>query len=200
MGTTQANKAFVTYCSSDAWVGDGANYGFQFRGQRIVSAVLASFVQKQGMGAAPGHRLIFGGCSAGGRGAAFNIDYVAGIIAAAGAANPVDVVGLLDAALWIDIPPAVPGIISQQCQTAALADMVNASSRYGDACAAAYPGAEAWKCLYGQVRTIVVAQHTLALLPHAHSTLTCSVRPAVSHAVHHDAVHYAGQPAGHIPN
>jgi hypothetical protein len=147
----QANKAFVTYCSSDAWVGDGEMYGFQFRGQRIVSAVLASLVQKQGMGSAPDTRLLFGGCSAGGRGAAFSLDYVGDILAKEGAPN-VGVYGLLDAALWIDIPPAIPGIISQQCQTAALAAMVNASARLGDACAAAYPGVDSWKCLYGQYR------------------------------------------------
>ena len=143
-----ANKAFVTYCSSDAWVGDGISYGFAFRGQRIVAAVLASLVQKQGMGSVPDTRLIFGGCSAGGRGAAFNVDYVSDILTRAGAPD-VAVYGLLDAALWIDIPPAVPGIVSQQCQTAALAVMANATARLDTDCVAAYPGSESWKCLYG---------------------------------------------------
>lgn len=50
-------------CSRRA--GDGANYGFQFRGARIVSAVLQSLVQVHGMGSnGPGEKLIFGGCSA----------------------------------------------------------------------------------------------------------------------------------------
>jgi hypothetical protein len=134
-------------------VGDGEMYGFQFRGQRIVAAVLASLVQKQGMGNVTGTRLIFGGCSAGGRGAIFNLDYVPDILAAAGAApGAVDVVGLFDAGLWVDIPPAVPGIISQQCQTAALAEMANATARMSAGCLAAYPGAESWKCLYGVYR------------------------------------------------
>jgi len=127
-------------------------YGYQFRGARIVEAVLTALVQKQGLGAggAP-QKLIFGGCSAGGRGAAFSLDYVPAILEAAGAST-VGVYGLFDAGLWIDIPPAVAGIVSQQCQTAALAQMVNATQRLGAACALAYPGLESWKCLYGQYR------------------------------------------------
>ncbi len=132
-------------------MGDAETYGYQFRGARIVDAVLASLVQKQGMGMGDTqHRLIFGGCSAGGRGAAFSLDYVPGVLADAGATN-VQVQGLLDAALWVDIPPAVEGIVSQQCQTAALAEMVNAT-RLDEDCVATYPGIESWKCLYGQYR------------------------------------------------
>jgi len=150
--SSQANKAFVTYCSSDAWVGDAAAYGFQFRGARIVDAVLASLVAK-GMGnSTVPSRLVFGGCSAGGRGAAFSLDYVPAVLAAAGVPpGAVSTVGLLDAALWIDIPPEIDGVVSQQCQTAALAQMVNAT-RFGDACAARYTGDEAWKCLFGAYR------------------------------------------------
>jgi len=148
-----AVKAFVPYCSSDAWVGDGEAYSYQFRGQRIVAATVAAFVQKLGLGSVPGHRLVFGGCSAGGRGASFNLDYVPQMLLDAGAANPVAVLGLFDAAMWVDIPPALPTVVSQQCQTAALLDMVNASNRLGDACMAAFPEAtEQWKCLYGQYR------------------------------------------------
>ena len=36
-----AHKAYVPYCSSDAHMGDGAKFGLQFRGRRIVDAVLA---------------------------------------------------------------------------------------------------------------------------------------------------------------
>ena len=147
-----ANRVFVTYCSSDSWIGDGENYGFQFRGARIVSAVLASLVSVHGMGnAGPGEKLVFGGCSAGGRGAMYNLDYIPGILAGLGATE-VTTVGLMDAALWIDIDPMLPSITSQQCQTAAMANMSNATARMGATCLAAYPGIESWKCLYGQYR------------------------------------------------
>jgi Pectinacetylesterase len=131
-------------------VGDAETYGYQFRGARIVDAVLSSLVATKGMGngTLPA-KLIFGGCSAGGRGAAFSLDYVSTTLERAGAApGSIDVYGLLDAALWIDVPPEVEGVVSQQCQTAALAQMVNAT-RLGAACEAAYPGLESWKCLFG---------------------------------------------------
>lgn len=59
--------------------------------------------------------------------------------------------GLLDAALWVDIDPMLPTITSQQCQTASLAVMANATGRMGAACLEAYPGNESWKCLYGEM-------------------------------------------------
>ena len=37
-----AHKAYVPYCSSDAHMGDGEQFGLQFRGRRIVDAVLAA--------------------------------------------------------------------------------------------------------------------------------------------------------------
>lgn len=72
------------YCSSDAWVGDvarsDATFGLAFRGQRIISATLSSLVTNHGLGSTAGQRLLFAGCSAGGRGAMFTIDYVPAIL------------------------------------------------------------------------------------------------------------------------
>lgn len=51
-----------------------------------MDAVLQSLVQEHGMGShGPGEKLIFGGCSAGGRGGMFSLDYVPGILAGFGA-------------------------------------------------------------------------------------------------------------------
>lgn len=88
----------------------------------------------------------------GGRGAMFSLDYVPSILASFGATE-ITTVGLLDAALWVDIDPMLPSITSQQCQTASLAVMANATGRMGEACLAAYPGDESWKCLYGEKRS-----------------------------------------------
>ena len=190
-----ATKAFVPYCTSDAWVGDAEAYGYQFRGQRIVASTLAAFVQKQGLGSEPGHRLVFGGCSAGGRGASFNLDYVPQILSDAGAAFPVTVVGLFDAAMWVDIPPALPGIVSQQCQTAALLDMVNATHRLGDACVAAYPEpTERGRCAVQHAHTSNSLHSNASSPESSSSTLPVSVRP-VPAAVRPAALHAAGQPA-----
>lgn len=81
----------------------------------------------------------------------FSLDYVPSVLASFGATE-MTVVGLLDAALWVDIDPLLPTITSQQCQTASLIVMANATGRMGEACALAYPGNESWKCLYGARR------------------------------------------------
>lgn len=84
----------IGYCSSDAWVGDSApdenalsatpnaagGVGWAFKGQRIIQATLATLAQQFGLGSLPGTRLLFGGCSAGARGALFTLDYVQSMV------------------------------------------------------------------------------------------------------------------------
>jgi hypothetical protein len=160
-----ANVAYVPYCSSDAWIGDvgasDATWGWAFRGQRIVAAVLASLVRTQGLGlhtglgvAATAQRLLFGGCSAGARGAMMTLDYVADMLADVGiTAAQVTVAGLLDSPLWVDVAPAQPHIVPLSNETRAVYALVNASGRLGPGCEAAYPLEEdRWMCLFGQYR------------------------------------------------
>ena len=99
-----AHKVFVPYCSSDAWVGDTVAGGLYFRGQAIVEAVLADLVQQQNLGQNSADRLLFGGCSAGARGAMFTLDSVADMLARSGVTG-VQLQGLLDSPLWIDVAP-----------------------------------------------------------------------------------------------
>jgi hypothetical protein len=143
-------KVYLMYCSSDAWVGDApasdATFGFAFRGQRIIAATLATLATPT-FGLAAGADILFGGCSAGARGALFTLDYVAGM-----SPPGVTVRGLLDSALWVDLQPVASSATSLQTQTQGAFAILNATARLGTACAAAYPGAEGWKCLYGQYR------------------------------------------------
>ena len=82
----------------------------------MVQAVITSLVQNHGLGARalPGaytsnekkQLLLFGGGSAGSRGAMVHLDYVTEMLAKAGAPSPdesVAVVGFMDSPLWIDI-------------------------------------------------------------------------------------------------
>jgi hypothetical protein len=94
-------------------------------------------------------RLLLAGCSDGGAGALFNLDY-----ASAWVPPNVQVHGLLDGALSVDIVPiAGKGTMPLQEQTLALLRLTNATGRLWPACQEAYPGADvAWKCLYGQYR------------------------------------------------
>jgi len=147
-----AHKIYVPYCSSDAWVGDTEAGGLLFRGQAIVAAVLRALVEQQNLGGSAADRLLFGGCSAGARGAMFTLDYVAELLAAAGAPQ-VEVQGLLDSPLWIDVAPLATAPLSLQCQAQAAVGYLNATARLGDACLARYPSqAEHWRCLFGEMR------------------------------------------------
>ena len=143
-----AQKVYIGYCSSDAWVGDAPaspeTYNFAFRGQRIISATLADLAARHGLDGSAS--VLFGGCSAGARGAMFTLDYVQAMLPPGARLR-----GLLDSSLWLDLPPPDAAEVSLQAQTQMVYDMVNPSARIPPACAAAFPGEE-WMCLYGQYR------------------------------------------------
>ena len=172
-----ANKVYVGYCSSDGaqhstapilapaprnfispppppppppgWVGNlgasAATGGFAFRGQAIIEATLQDLAANHGLNGSS--QVLFGGCSAGGRGAMFTLDYVAAMLPLGASVK-----GLLDSPLWLDLEPLDTFEVSLQDQTAGVFALVNPGARIPPACAAAYPGAEGWKCLYGQFR------------------------------------------------
>merc|ERR1712139_494461 len=68
-----ANVVRVGYCSSDIYLGNVAasesTWGLEFRGEQIVRATFAKMIAELGFGAHEGTRLVFGGASAGARGA-----------------------------------------------------------------------------------------------------------------------------------
>lgn len=151
-----ANKVYAAYCSSDAWVGNtddksDATFGFYFRGQRILRAIIGALVQIHQLGQRAGHRLLLAGCSAGGRGALFNLDYVAGILAEFDAAFPVQVQGLFDSPLWMDLKPLYPNVVPLLNQTQMAFSFMNATGRLGEACGEYY-FSDPYRCLFGQFR------------------------------------------------
>ena len=130
---------------------------WSFRGQRIISATIKTLIQQQGLGKLPGTRLLFGGCSAGSRGAMFNLDLIPALVPAT-----VQVLGFLDSPLWVDeLPMVLPAcvknpsncIVPLENETKAVFQLINATGNpvLGPGCISAYPNAQ-WKCLYGQVR------------------------------------------------
>ena len=149
-----ANKVYVAYCSSDAWAGDAGPdsnpMGWQFRGQRIVNATFHTLVEQHGLGTLPKTKVVFGGCSAGSRGAMFNLDVVTNAVVPRG----VEVVGLLDSPLWVDVQPFGdnPNVMPLENETQLIVPYINPSLVLDPDCVATYPGDENWKCLYGQYR------------------------------------------------
>ena len=141
---------FVKYCTSDSWFGDAPassnTWGFSFRGSRLVSATVAAMMQYNGLGASGGQeRLLFGGCSAGGRGVLTNLDAVA-----AAAPSNVHVQGLLDAAAWVDVQPIIPNMLTLQQMTQDLYGFT--SPPIPAECAAQYSGGDEWRCLWPSYR------------------------------------------------
>jgi hypothetical protein len=149
------NKIFVPYCSSDGWAGNvGPNpavRGWSFRGHDIVTALIAEATGTLGMGAVKGTRVMYGGCSAGARGALFNIDRMGSILTnALPAGNLARFGGLLDSCFWVDQEP-MPSAHgpSFMKQTQDVLTLSNGTASIMPACAAAYPD-ELWRCLFGQ--------------------------------------------------
>ena len=92
--------------------------------------------------------MLFGGCSAGARGAMFSVDYVQAMLPAG--APPV--LAFLDSPLWVDVEPNDPSVMPLENQTAAALPLFNASGALPPDCAAAFPADEQWRCLYGEYR------------------------------------------------
>lgn len=71
-----ANKASLYYCSSDGYMGNlaasNATWGFHFRGQKLIRAMLKDLRKKYDLSSAT--LIVFAGESAGGRGVMTNID------------------------------------------------------------------------------------------------------------------------------
>lgn len=155
-----ANKVFVTYCSSDGWVGDSEptdlTWGWNFRGQRIIRAALKDLIDKNLIQA--NCNMVFSGGSAGGRGMMNNVDYIVDMLPSGCKAR-----AYLDSPFYIDYPTYSPGtIISLMDETKEVYARYNVSAVIPPECAARYPGDEGWKCLYGQYRIpFVKTQHVL---------------------------------------
>ena len=143
-----ANKVYIFYCSSDAWIGDvpasSATYGWAFRGQRIVSATFTSLAATHGLGS--GAEVLFGGCSAGARGTIVLLDYIAAMLP-----SGASVKGMMDAGLWIDLTAPDTSEVSLPVQAQAAYSLLGVQSVVPAECASQYAGSE-WKCIYPEYR------------------------------------------------
>ena len=156
-----ANRIFVPYCTSDAFVANTSAFGRQFRGLAVVAAVLEEMVQTHGFGASTAkHTLIFGGKSAGGRGAMVLLDSIREMLPLAPAVRAaVEVRGLLDSPLWLDIEPLHAGTGPRFAGFRSFADatlsfhahLIGPGASHESAsshCTASPP----WRCYFGEYR------------------------------------------------
>jgi hypothetical protein len=154
-----ATKVYLAYCTSDAHMGDRGTVSssqYQFHGQRTVEAALAVMVSELGLGSEPGQTLIFGGGSAGSRGAMVTLDFVQGILTSMsgdGYTHSALLLGFLDSPYYIDAAPlsGVPFVgFAAECRD--VYAQAATSARAPADCLAARSSSEAWQCIMGQYR------------------------------------------------
>ena len=133
-----ANLVYARYCSSDAWMGNTFMWEEQFRGAPTIYALFQDLMTTMGLGS--GAQVLFGGCSAGARGAMVHLDNIVAWMAGFG----IGVRGLLDSGLWVDVEPVSDSGMGGTLlnQAADVYGFANVSSVIPDDCAAAYPGEE----------------------------------------------------------
>lgn len=145
-----AHKVLVRYCSSDAHMGNRTDsvLGWHFRGAAIVEAVLADLIARQGLGSVFATTLVFGGASAGGRGAMVTLDFVPALLP-----SNVRVLGFLDSPYWIDMAPySGSGFVGFANMTQQAFVLGNMTGRVTANCAEMYPVEELWRCVFGVYR------------------------------------------------
>ncbi len=99
---TNAFVAFLSYCTSDSYLGDfnfTTNNGLQlqFRGN-VATRAAVQFLKNINLGGGVKQTLLLSGCSAGARGASYHLEQVRGMFN-----DNLDVLGVFDSALWIDV-------------------------------------------------------------------------------------------------
>lgn len=96
------NRVFLPYCTSDLYSGDtgpsGGTTNFQFRGSRVVDALIRTLASRKSIGKA-GNVVLLSGGSAGGVGAFINANRVRALLPGA------TVLTLLDSAVFPDVLP-----------------------------------------------------------------------------------------------
>mmetsp|Transcript_26822 Transcript_26822/g.52856 ORF Transcript_26822/g.52856 Transcript_26822/m.52856 type:complete len:409 (-) Transcript_26822:517-1743(-) len=145
-----ANKAYVQYCTSDAHMGNvtasAASFGWHFRGHAVVFAVLKDLV-KRGMGSGSNDVLLFGGTSAGGRGAMATCDVLAEMLP-----DGLKHHCILDSPLWLDMQPYKSTSPDFADETKHIYSLVQPYRVAPPACTSHFAAGEQWKCLFGQYR------------------------------------------------
>jgi len=138
-----ANLVYVPYCSSDAHMGDtDVEIPFlgvqQFRGRRLAREAVSRLV-----GMKENQEIIFGGCSAGGRGSMVLVDFVSELVH-----ESTNIYGLHDSGAYQDIDPHISGYypFGMQCHDAYHMFSPPISSK----CSDLYGPDSLYKCVCGE--------------------------------------------------
>lgn len=163
-----ANKVFVGYCSSDAYMGDvpasKETFGYAFRGQRIFSMIINTLIEEHNMGTNGEHAtIVIGGCGTGGMGAMSLVDTVPDILESYNIHN-FTLQAIFDSAFWINSKPLDPETPSLQNQTQTVLETFNATGVIDKGCRDAN-SAVLWKCMYPEYKIAYVETPYLLIAP-----------------------------------
>jgi len=173
-----ANKVFVKYCSSDAWMGraESGPLNKVFKGSYIVEAVFEDLVSRFDLGAdkIQPTTVVFGGQSAGGRGAMVNLDHIHNLYASNSDLD-VNVVGWLDSPLWLPMTSPYHTSLPYIEQTEKVYEYANNMEILRQDCLDEYPDTP-YFCMFGsytlpfvKTRSVLVSAlydtHQLNYLP-----------------------------------
>lgn len=166
-----AHRVFLRYCTSDGYLGNRTGpLGWQFRGRSVVKATIEEMVWL-GMGSAAGTKMLYSGCSAGGRGVSYNIDWVQTLLP-----TTVDLRGFMDSPLWIDLAPLVGGRTSLRAQTQAIAALY--PEALDQDCVRVNFG-RSWRCIMGEFSMAYVKTPSLIF---AHQDDTHQLHTSLGHS------------------
>ena len=157
-----ATHVYVPYCSSDGHMGNfgyNENINFTMNGKQIVEAVFHTLEEIFSLND-PNSTVLFGGTSAGARGAMVHLDHVASNLL-----PRAKVMGYLDSPMWVDVdPPSFSDKIGLKAQTVLNWNFANFTTYDRDNnCNAVYNVAsgENWKCFFGDYRLPLVRTSNL---------------------------------------
>ena len=159
-----ANKVYISYCSSDAFMGNlnrnTTLWGWHFMGQQIVFETIRELRTHHHLD--DSSTVVLSGSSAGARGLMVLLD----VLVSSHLPSGCRVVGVLDSPYYINISPYTPAFEGLVHQTIQICQNMNTSGVIPDACHAQYEDAS-WKCLFGQYRMpFVQTPHMLLLSPY----------------------------------
>lgn len=148
-----ASKAQLIYCSSDGYVGDraasSATFNWHFRGQALVTAMIRDLVLHHNLSSSS--TVVFGGASAGGRGAMALVDlFVSSRVFPPGS----EVFAFLDSPYWLDAKPLTSGFPGFMFEEQSKFSLMNTSAVDHGPCRAHFQslGESVARCQLGEYR------------------------------------------------
>ena len=139
-------RVYVPQCSGDAFMGDGARDGQEFRGSVIFKSVIQQLMDVHGLGSQDNSHVLISGYSAGARGVMVHLDQVPAMLGQE-SSNRTVVEGVLMSSLWVE---GVSKLRSNKPSLVEQTQLVDQSVGSNILPSCNYNQTDQWKCRFGQ--------------------------------------------------